>query len=391
MNLCHLNIIWTKDAGVLKKLSHQVQALRSAQSGLGRVECLVVIRRDEQTLSKPLPGISTLPITVPGPSIVQEALLPFLVWSKLKKRLNSFDVIVTRWTIPSPFFLKVVRKKPVFTEHHTKELEEASLVRGLKPFVRTLLEKTYAPTILRNARGIIGVTDEIRRYELGRAGLERPSITLSNGISPEEVPFTPSSPFKGGALNLVFVSSHFAPWHGLDRLLEGMVLYLKTRGSLNCRVRLHLIGRLTSKQIRTIRHSRLNSNVVTHGYLFKKDLDKVLGSCHLAIGSLALHRIGMAEACALKVREYTARGLPFVIGYDDPDLPDHLPWVYRVPPNESPIEIDQLISFAKSTTEFPFLAKKMRTYAEKKLSWDVKMRQLLEFVSRHFHTSPRLS
>ncbi len=355
------------------------------------MECLIVVRRDEQIPSKPLPGISTLPITVPGPSIVQEALLPFLVWSKLEKRLNSFDVIVSRWTIPSPFFLKVVRKKAVFTEHHTKELEEASLVRGLKPFVRILLEKTYAPPILHNVRGIIGVTDEIRRYELRRAGLERPSIALPNGISPEEVPFSPPPPFNGRTLKLAFVSSHFAPWQGLDRLLEGMVLYMKTQASRNCRVRLHLIGRLTPKQISTVRHSQLNSNVTVHGYLFQKELDKILGSCHLAIGSLALHRKGMAEACALKVREYTARGLPFVIGYDDPDLPDHLPWVYRVPPNESPIEIDQLISFAKSTTEFPFLAKKMRTYAEKKLSWDVKMRQLLEFVSRHFHTSPRLS
>lgn len=33
-----------------------------------------------------------------------------------------------------------------------------------------------------------------------------------------------------------------------------------------------------------------------HGVLYGSDLDKVLADCHLAIGSLALHRNGLRKA-----------------------------------------------------------------------------------------------
>src|SRR5690606_35583904 len=39
-----------------------------------------------------------------------------------------------------------------------------------------------------------------------------------------------------------------------------------------------------------------------------------------SIGSLAMHRNSMLEACPLKVREYCAFGLPVILGYRDTDL-----------------------------------------------------------------------
>jgi hypothetical protein len=120
--------------------------------------------------------------------------------------------------------------------------------------------------------------------------------------------------------------------------------------------------------------------VCIHGVLYGSDLDKVLADCHLAIGSLALHRNGLREACMLKVREYTARGLPFVIAYDDPDLPAGLPWVLKIPADESPVEIDALVNFAEDVSKLPSLAKEMRAFAEARLSWTVKMKGLARFV-----------
>ena len=376
MKLCYLNILWTLDPGVLNKLSHQTHALRNALGRNGTADCLIVVRQEVAETVQKNPSLTLFPISAPGSSSVQEALLPFLVWSKLKNRLSEYSAVVTRWTIPSPTFLNVVRRQPVFTEHHSKELEEIALHRGLKPFVRRILEKKYGPRILRATHGIIGVTDEIRRYELNRAGCKQPSMVLPNGISLEGIPFKPPSVFDGKSLQLAFVSSQFAPWHGLDRLLEG----LRSWQGNSPRLTLHLIGRLTPAQETAIQRMSLAEKVRIHGVLYSNDLDKVLADCHLAIGSLALHRNGLREACVLKVREYTARGLPFVIAYDDPDLPAGLPWVLKIPADESPVEIDALVNFAEDVSKLPSLAKEMRAFAESKLSWTVKMKGLAEFV-----------
>lgn len=376
MKLCYLNILWTLDPGVLNKLSHQTHTLRNALGRDGTADCLIVVRQEVAETVQKNPSLTLFPISTPGFSSVQEALLPFLVWSKLKNRLSGYDAVVTRWTIPSPTFLNVVRRQPVFTEHHSKELEEIALHRGLKPFVRRVLEKKYGPRILRATHGIIGVTDEIRRYELNRAGCKQPSMVLPNGISLEAIPFKLPSVFNGKSLQLAFVSSQFAPWQGLDRLLEGLRFW---QGN-SPRLILHLIGSLTPAQETAIQRMEFAEMVCIHGVLYGNDLDKVLADCHLAIGSLALHRKGLREACALKVREYAALGLPFVMSHNDPDLPAGLPWVLKVPADESPVEIDALVNFAEDVSKLPSLAKEMRDYAEKKLSWDVKMKRLARFV-----------
>ena len=376
MKLCYLNILWTLDPGVLNKLSHQTRALGNALGRNGTADCLIVIRQEVAETVQQNSSLTLFPISAPGSSSVQEALLPFLVWSKLKNRLGRYDAVVSRWTVPSPTFLNVVRRQSVFTEHHSKELEEIALHRGPKSFVRCILERKYGPRILRATHGIIGVTDEIRRYELNRAGCKQPSLVLPNGISLEGIPFKPPSVFNGKSLQLAFVSSQFAPWHGLDRLLEG----LKSWESQSPLLTLHLIGRLTPAQETTIQRMGLAEMVQIHGVIYGSELDKVLSGCHLAIGSLALHRNGLREACVLKVREYTARGLPFVIAYDDPDLPPGLPWVLKIPADESPVEFDALVNFAEDVSKLHSLAKEMRTFAESKLSWTVKMKGLAEFV-----------
>lgn len=61
-------------------------------------------------------------------------------------------------------------------------------------------------------------------------------------------------------------------------------------------------------------------------------------------------------------------------------MPAGLPWVLKIPADESPVEIDALVNFAKKVGRLVTLATEMRNYAEKKLSWDVKMKCLVNFV-----------
>ncbi len=379
MKLCHLNILWTLDAGVLQKLSHQARALHDAMEPHDQAEFIVVVRQEEINNIREDPFVTFLPITAPGPRLVKEALLPFLVWSKLRDRLIQYDAVVTRWPIPTHSFLNAIRRNTIFTEHHSKELEELAHTRGLKTLVRRRLEKRNAPRILRSAQGIIGVTDEIRRYELRRAKSHRPSLVLPNGVSLSDIPQKIPISIKDSSIEIAFLSSQFSPWHGLDRLFAG----LKSWSNPSHTLTIHLIGRVSPEQKAEIQTTALEKHFRIHGVLYGEKLNQVLSGCHIAIGSLALHRNNLKEACVLKAREYTARGLPFVIAYNDPDFTSSISWVLKVPADDTPIDINILVDFARQVDKRPSLAIEMRRYAETRLSWSSKMRQLVDFVQHN--------
>ena len=51
----------------------------------------------------------------------------------------------------------------------------------------------------------------------------------------------------------------------------------------------------------------------------------------IAVGTLALHRKGMAETSALKVAEYMAYGLPTIIGYQDTNFLNGAEFILELP------------------------------------------------------------
>jgi hypothetical protein len=52
------------------------------------------------------------------------------------------------------------------------------------------------------------------------------------------------------------------------------------------------------------------------------------------VGTLALHRKGMEEACPLKLPEYLLTGIPTIIGYRDANFLDVEPWYLLRLPND---------------------------------------------------------
>ena len=53
---------------------------------------------------------------------------------------------------------------------------------------------------------------------------------------------------------------------------------------------------------------------------------------NICIGSLALYRNKMSEACPLKVREYLAYGFPTIIGYKEASFPNtkEISWLLNI-------------------------------------------------------------
>lgn len=303
-------------------------------------------------------------------------------WLKLRRlrsieALAQYDVLLLRYPLgldldPMALFRGV--KQKVATIHHTKELEEL-LSNGSRAsrYSRWCLERVNGRRILAKVDGIVGVTDEIRDYELARAGRVKRATTVANGINVARVTKTGFVGFDGQCLRLLFVASDPSPWHGLDRLIDSLCAY---------RGRLSLVLDVVGDQGRaagTCIQSGL-TEVRYHGTLRGLALDAVAAQANLAVASLGLYRKKLRQACLLKTRDYLARGLPVVYGYDDVDLPPGLPFALQVPNSPQLLDIDELIAFAERMASGEGVVDEIRSFAQKKLDWSTKLSHLVDFA-----------
>jgi glycosyltransferase involved in cell wall biosynthesis len=292
---------------------------------------------------------------------------------------ESYDAVLLRFP-KTPLNYQLVFSRygyKIVTIHNTDEIGELSVKKTLKRRILIWLVKLIGSSLLRRVAGIIGVTEEIRCAELRKA---RPHIPLStvvtNGIDVEAVPFTGFKRYDGLELHLVFVASHFQPWHGCDLLLAGLAHHHAET------VVLHIVGEVDEELRLMANNIGDNNRVFLHGPLSGDSLDRVMSQATLAVGSLAIHRNGMRQACTLKVREYISRGIPFFYAYNDPDIPGDVVWALRFNGDEQPIEIPRIIAFARDVSNLSGISVEMRKYASLHLEWCSKAREMYDFALR---------
>jgi glycosyltransferase involved in cell wall biosynthesis len=302
--------------------------------------------------------------------------------------VDKYDLLVLRYSrgdfsLYSKFFKQNAGK--IVTEHHTKELPEAYTYESIVPQkgLTILMERFLSPQIIRKCCGLIGLTDEIKEYELKRAGISLPGCAIPNGILVRNIPFSGSAPYHGDVLNLLFLANQFETWQGLDRVMKGLQKYSSGKPFLH----LTVVGNVPRALIALSSQScgNLRFKVDFAGRLYGHKLEEIYKRTHIAISSLALFRKGMQEACALKTREYIARGLPFVIGHRDPDLVDADGFFLSVPADSEPVHMDEVVTFSERVLTRKGLCGYMREYAEERLDWKIKMQKMWDFLKTITH------
>ena len=120
-----------------------------------------------------------------------------------------------------------------------------------------------------------------------------------------------------------------------------------------------------------------------HGLLQREQLGSILKEATLGIAPIGSHNI-MQQGCSLKVREYMARSLPFVYGYDDVDLDrsETDAFARQVPNDESLLSVDELCTFAEQVSQDSSTCSRMRDYAIRKMDWRLKMRAYHDFAQQ---------
>jgi len=148
-----------------------------------------------------------------------------------------------------------------------------------------------------------------------------PVHVITNGVDLRDIPQLPPNQ---GRPAVGMLAGSDSPRQGVDKALR-LAQHLPD-------VDVHLVGPSSTTPVPT--------NVYLHGPLPRSAYLEILGRCDIALGTLALHRVGMQEASPLKVREYLALGLPVVLAYSDPDRDAMGDWVLEIPNVEHNVESD---------------------------------------------------
>ncbi len=304
-----------------------------------------------------------------------------LIEVELKK--ESFDKIIFRYPLSNKYLLKLSKKyrDRIVFEHNTMELEEIAS-NGLNDEVTKLVynyEKKFGPAVLANSKGIIGVTNEICKYEIERCNNKSiKTATISNGVEVNGFPLRKKPVYDGKSLNLLMLCGSAVTWHGEDLIIKAISKY---KGSVA--VNFYVVGNVLESSKKLATELNLNAQVKFINSLKGPELDKLFNEMHIGIGTLALGRKGLKEAVPLKVREYMGRGIPFMIGYTDPDLVGNSSLsdvCYSVGAKD--ISIENLIEFTSKAYKISDHESLLRQEAMKLVDVSVKTKALHDFILR---------
>jgi tetratricopeptide (TPR) repeat protein len=357
---------------VLEKMEGQYRALKALHPD---VHCVV--------LGPAMKGLNLdqLCFSYIDMSFLQKTVPAIDVWRVARDVVEVLQprIIYMRYPSADRNLLDFMERFPqrIVFEHQTIEVEE---FKNLGNADRLHREVEFGMPCLNKALALVGVTQEIIHYQKSRLSAPKPTMVLPNGINAESIPLKkyPSCSSETDRIQFLAVAQ-FNYWCGLDRLIEGLAQYPHSRKAC-----FHLVGYgpQLERYHRAIAAHGLGNQFIFYGYKASADIDSLADKCQVGVGILAPHRKGLLETTALKHREYCLRGLPFFFAGKDPDFPESLPFIHSIPSDEKPIDFPEIASFARRAGQEEKMSTAAREYGLTQLSWEKKMKGLLDFFHK---------
>ena len=277
----------------------------------------------------------------------------------------------------SPFTLQLVRKlkrmgAKVVMEIPTYPYDSEYAGFPLVTRLGIQVDKVFRKTLAKHVNAIVTFSDY-------HCIFGQRTIQISNGVDFDSIPLKKTVSKNTSVIHLLGVAEvHY--WHGYDRLIEGLGKYYQNPA--NTTVFFHIAGGIWKSEMHDSQHApgfyelinkyHIEKYVIFHGQKMNEELDELFNEADFAIGSLARHRSGIDKIKTLKNREYAARGIPFAYSETDGDF-DKMPYILKVPADESPIDIHRLIRFYM---ELDLSPRKIRD-SIKNLSWKEQMMKVI--------------
>lgn len=188
-------------------------------------------------------------------------------------------------------------------------------------------------------------------------------------------------------INLISVSN-LTLWQGLDRVILGLADYYKEKEASWPSIYFHIVGDGEYGEYlrEMVKKYDLEEYIKFHGVLLGEKLQEIYQFAHIGVGAIGIHRKNQTNSQALKHREYCALGMPFLASERDldRDFPQNCFFIYRVPHNDTPLDIRKLVKWYYNLLKtHPDYTRKIRDYAIQNLSWDAKLKPVLERIKNY--------
>jgi len=357
--VCYWNLL-EKD-GVAHKIDAQASEWRRGGADV-KVFCLSASTRPERRVD---PHWSLFPFR----SLVGRVASTF----RLQRAVAAFvpDVVYLRYDLFLPPLGSLLSRFPTAVELNSDDRQEA---KRLRPRRATIYNEFNRRRILSKVHGCVCVTNELAASPLFTV-YGKPTVVVSNGVDLDDLAQLP--PPDAPRARAVFLGSRNQFWHGVDKIMA--------LAQAMPEVDFDLVG-----YGRTDLPTALPPNVAVHGVLARSEYEPIVARADVAIGTLALHRKEMEEACPLKVREYLGYGLPVVIAYEDTDFIGENPWyLLRLPNTES--NVSDSIPEIRAFVERVRGRRVPRGEIEARVGVRAKEGRRLEFLTELSQTAPSAS
>lgn len=208
----------------------------------------------------------------------------------------------------------------------------------------------------------------------------KPAVNIDNGVDVESLPIR--NPMNDPDAIHILALASMSYWHGYDRLIRALGRY-----SADQKVMIHMVGGNDGGMLpewkALTEELHLQDQVVFHGKMYADELNGMFNLCDVGVNSLALYRKNMDATSELKVREYAARGLPFVCSVEDPAFRfAEEPFWIMVSNDDTIPDMQTIVDFALKMRADNAHPSKLRQYAQKYMSWEGQYASVFELISR---------
>lgn len=288
----------------------------------------------------------------------------------LKKRNLQYDFIYIRYAKGNINFYRLCKmlynnKIKVIVEIPTYPYLCETNYKNIRDLISLLLDKIITPKLYKYIYKIVTTNSLSEIFNIN-------TIQINNGIDLNKFPIVKKEN-KVNSINLVGIGN-LAKWHGYDRVINGLYQYY-SKGEINVDVHFYIIGEGKEKDSLVELTKKLNIEKYVHciGAKNGKELDEIFNKMDIGVSSLALFRAGGGHD-PIKSKEFIARGIPVILGYEDKLIDMKLPYVFHVEENETPVNINKVIEQYKNNN---ITSEQIRDYAERCLSWDSQMKKVI--------------
>ncbi len=180
-------------------------------------------------------------------------------------------------------------------------------------------------------------------------------------------------------INFVCVGS-LTNWHGIDRLIISINNFQKANNLYKFNI--NLVGDIDKNLFinnHIIKEYKENGNeIIYHGLKKDEKLSEVIDVSHIAVGSLGLKILNNYDRSELKIREYTAYGIPFIMEANDKEFSNNNNFLFKVNKDDYLIDINKVINwYINLDPEIPI---NMRKFAFDNLDYEIKVKELLNEI-----------